>query len=483
MTLTKTHRTTNCCDYAQVWLMTLTNFTWTTSSQSFNFNTMESLTIPQKLCVGGGEEAFNNQHFLECTIMTSQPSCWRELNIVCLFYSGRWREKLQLKCWKLTTQVQIAMEENYIDVEMFRTNSKDKESTLPTYSQPSNDYLQLQRNASYRSDSAIKKHVHSREQGQNQDTTVPQLTRNKCLCVIAVSLLIGLLLAMSTISIALSYRAFISESVSTHVNNQQQVVYLNEGNLSQVFDQLRENRNDITALQSTLHNLETQVNCGPGQWTRVAYFDMGNLGEQCPPNWREYNSSGIRACGRQTNGCNSKTYKTSNRLYNKVCGRAIGYQFGDTDVFHNSQAGIDSSYVDGLSITHGIPRKHIWTFAAGISQTLLQQQLEQFVCPCLAATSSIRVVPQTPPVYVGDNYFCESGNPTNTIWRANLYTDDPLWDGQQCEGQCCTNGTSPPWFSVELPVPTSDDIEVRICATTSRRYEDTPIKLLELYIQ
>ena len=372
----------------------------------------------------------------------------------------------------------------YIDAGLFRTNSEDKKSTLPTsiYSQPSNDYLQLQRNESYRSNRAIKKHARSGEQGKNQDTTVLKLTRNKCLCLIAVALIIGLLLAMSTISIALSYRAFISESVATHVNNQQQVIYLTQGNLSQVLDQIRGNENDITALQSTIRNLETQVNCGPGQWHRVAYFDMGNVGEHCPPNWREYNSRGIRACGRQINGCNSKTYKTGNRLYNKVCGRAIGYQFGNTDVFHNGQAGIDSSYVDGLSITHGMPRKHIWTFAAGLSQKL-SQELEQFLCPCLATASSSQATPQTPPQYVGNNYFCESGNPTNTIWRANLYTDDPLWDGQQCEGQCCTNSTSPPWFSVELPVPTSDNIEVRICATTSRNYEDTPIKLLELYIQ
>lgn len=39
----------------------------------------------------------------------------------------------------------------------------------------------------------------------------------------------------------------------------------------------------------------------------------------------------------------------------------------------------------------------------------------------------------------------------------------------------------PPWFSVDLPNPTTDDIEVRICAGNSD--EDTPIGLLELYIQ
>jgi hypothetical protein len=67
-----------------------------------------------------------------------------------------------------------------------------------------------------------------------------------------------------------------------------------------------------------------------------------------------------------------------------------------------------------------------------------------------------------------------------------FFPDDPLWDGQQCddEGTCCTGANTPPWFSVDLPSPTSDDIEVRICGDEDTKYnEDTPIQLLEIYIQ
>ena len=64
----------------------------------------------------------------------------------------------------------------------------------------------------------------------------------------------------------------------------------------------------------------------------------------------------------------------------------------------------------------------------------------------------------------------------------NLYSTDPLWDGQQCEGECCSNGKSPPWFSVELPNSTTDDIEVRICSA-QQSYDDAVIQLLELYVQ
>ena len=64
------------------------------------------------------------------------------------------------------------------------------------------------------------------------------------------------------------------------------------------------------------------------------------------------------------------------------------------------------------------------------------------------------------------------------------YTDDPLWDSQNCEGQCCNHVnsyySSPPWFSITLPVATSEDIEVRICADQETDNEDVAIGLLEI---
>ena len=65
-----------------------------------------------------------------------------------------------------------------------------------------------------------------------------------------------------------------------------------------------------------------------------------------------------------------------------------------------------------------------------------------------------------------------------------MYTDDKLWDGEQCssEGTCCTD-KSPPWFNIDIPTPTSDDIEVRICGNENLGNENTPIELLEIYVQ
>ena len=65
-----------------------------------------------------------------------------------------------------------------------------------------------------------------------------------------------------------------------------------------------------------------------------------------------------------------------------------------------------------------------------------------------------------------------------------MLLDDPLWNGENCEGTCCSNGKSPPWFIVELPGPTDDDIEARICANEhSDTHEDVIIKILEIYVQ
>ena len=237
------------------------------------------------------------------------------------------------------------------------------------------------------------------------------------------------------------------------------------------------------SIHSSVQNiLSTLAGCGPGQWYRVAYLNMSDPTQTCPYPWREYNANGVRACGRLVTNCYSVNYTSNGRQYSRVCGRVIGYQIGSTDVFLNRQRGIDSDYVDGVSITHGSPRTHIWTYAAGASDNLVSGD-EVFSCPCLVTGSSF--TPQIPPSFVGNNYYCESGNPTLSFENSDsfVYTSDPLWDGRQCEGQCCSNGKSPPWFSVALPNPTTDDIDVRICGTDTVAREDTPIELLELYIQ
>ena len=49
--------------------------------------------------------------------------------------------------------------------------------------------------------------------------------------------------------------------------------------------------------------------------------------------------------------------------YSQVCGRVEGYQYGTPDAIQkgDNHDNIDSYYVDGISLTRGSPRQHIWT--------------------------------------------------------------------------------------------------------------------------
>lgn len=214
--------------------------------------------------------------------------------------------------------------------------------------------------------------------------------------------------------------------------------------------------------------------CGEGEWSRIAHLNMSDSSQSCPPEWNEYTTP-VRSCGRKdiTLGtrCDSISYTTDGYHYNKVCGRALGYRYGYTNAFHAPPVNsVDEIYVEGLSITHGTnPRHHIWTFASG---NCGDANYCLGSCPCIGGGNGFAA-----PSFVGNNYHCESSGPPHS--GVVFLTGDVLWDGIRCEGGCCNK--SPPWFSVTLQSTTSDDVEVRMCGFDNN--EDTPIKLLEIYVQ
>ena len=111
----------------------------------------------------------------------------------------------------------------------------------------------------------------------------------------------------------------------------------------------------------------TSVFCGcdgESGWTRVAYLNMSDPSQQCPTELREYDESGVRACGRQHSSggsCDSVIFSTNGASYSQICDRVIGYQWGSPDAFGAGNDPIDTYYVEGISITRGSPRQHIWT--------------------------------------------------------------------------------------------------------------------------
>ena len=218
-------------------------------------------------------------------------------------------------------------------------------------------------------------------------------------------------------------------------------------------------------------------------WTRVAYLNMTDQHHVCPQSLRQIRSP-KRSCGRKitTAGCSSVTYSAQRHSYRSVCGRIIGYHFGTPSGFYASRVtnSIDGTYLEGVSVTYGqSPRKHIWSFANALQEATGYGH-NRHICPCSNPASTMQ---QYIPNFVGNDYFCDSGIP-NTPRIDTFYPDDPLWDGQGCglQSTCCTFN-SPPWFCKELPQPTNEDIEVRICADEPHHNEDSPIELIELYVQ
>ena len=114
------------------------------------------------------------------------------------------------------------------------------------------------------------------------------------------------------------------------------------------------------------------------------------------------------------------------------------------------------------------PRTHVWTFAASWTNT---NHING--CPCVRHGNV--------PSYIGSNYFCETGH--RNTWSYTYYPDNVLWDGVGCEhtSTCCTFN-NPPWFCKDLPQPTTNDIELRLCADEGRGEEDTPIEAIEMYV-
>ena len=177
-------------------------------------------------------------------------------------------------------------------------------------------------------------------------------------------------------------------------------------------------------------------------------------------------------------GCSSTIFSAGAVQYSQVCGRIRAYQFADTGAFISSAVGIDSNYINGISLTHGVAgsHRHIWTFAAGLAE--VTTHWPDHGCPCDVQINN-RV-----PHFVGNDYFCESGY--NRAWNYNytLCSNDVLWDGQDCvSNSTCCQLNNPPWFIKHLPSATTNDIELRICTKHAYLYEDTEIEVIELYIQ
>ena len=239
------------------------------------------------------------------------------------------------------------------------------------------------------------------------------------------------------------------------------------------------------------------TNCsGDAGWMRVVKIDTMTADYNCSAGKLTYDP--VRVCDDnrclpvpacalsepEMQGCSSVTFQTHGVPYTKVCGRAEGYQIGNVSAFYSykhREQDLESAYVSGLSVTRGEEgkRKHIWTFAAGYSKN--PSGNASLNCPCAIHKGPV------PPKFVGENYFCETGN-----LDERQESDDPLdilWDSRSCppESSCCVRDG--PWFNTavnkkgEIENKTvSDDIEVRLCQPFENENENIRLNELEIYI-
>ena len=236
---------------------------------------------------------------------------------------------------------------------------------------------------------------------------------------------------------------------------------------------------EIGSGSGTTSNCNEAYPCGGEEgWRRAVYLDMTDPTSSCPSGWQLIESP-RRLCVMASSTsltCDSAFFPVTGGPYSRVCGRIIGYQHDSTDAFEAYDDGavttIDGAYVAGVSLTHGSPRQHIWTFASGRSEV---NPTWDDVCPCDAN------VPIAVPPFVGEDYFCESGG--NTVSDGFFLLDDPLWDGRNCTStSTCCSLNNPPYFVAQLPTATTDEIEARMCQQDGGD-EDTPIEFIELYVK
>ena len=112
---------------------------------------------------------------------------------------------------------------------------------------------------------------------------------------------------------------------------------------------------------------------------RIGDVDASTAGA-CPSGWTlittpsQPTNPAIPACQANSSGCNATLFivHEAEANYSKVCGKVTKGLTNSFLAFATATfTSIDDPYVDGISITSGTPRKHIWTYATDKLMTLI----------------------------------------------------------------------------------------------------------------
>ena len=215
--------------------------------------------------------------------------------------------------------------------------------------------------------------------------------------------------------------------------------------------------------------------CGEGAWMTIGFFDMTRHLSKCPSPLKMFLKDGKKYCRRLSSGCTSVSFYSRNQQYTEVCGMVEAYQYGSMDAFSPSSTSINSLHLEGISITHESPRKHLWSYVVGDDANPTSQRPD--TCPCTAEGAS-----STVPSFIGSDYYCSSGDGgsggplyPSRLWRTT---------GPSCvSGSTCCDNPDQPWFKKKLTQPSNENVEMRWCANSSPANEATATTRVELYIR
>jgi len=193
-----------------------------------------------------------------------------------------------------------------------------------------------------------------------------------------------------------------------------------------------------------------------GGWTVVLDANYGE-GDACPMPW---GTADFGACMREieTAGAVSVEFPVPAGLaWSEVTGFFEGFRYATVDAFGTGM--IDDVYTDGVSVTVGMPRQHIWTYTLGQREGVT---FTHYVCPCSGSTSPA-------PAFVGAHYACEATGASEM--RDQWVLDDSVWSGNGYGTDCDVHGSPSP-FVRALATPVTDPIEVRLMADQPSSNED-----------
>ena len=223
--------------------------------------------------------------------------------------------------------------------------------------------------------------------------------------------------------------------------------------------------------------------CGDGVWMRISYFDTHQPLAECPDPLMRLVVGGNSYCLQQTaNGCDSVFFDVLGTNYSEICGMIMAKQYSHINAFGNAPSGatVDDAYAEGILITLGSPRQHVWTYVVADVANPPVEYTHRDICPCTGHASA----PQ-PPSFVGNDYYCDSGNDGDDDALEKQLYNKTLWnsEGPICSASatCCENPDQP-WFRKKLDASVNDNIELRWCADEDLR-EGTATERVELYIR